>query len=132
MSCASAQSLSHETLCEDSSLRAIVPVNQVFDETSVELEDCVNDISKDTLVMIESKVILHPQPYFLSRIESKSLFIAKECLTHFQSIGFQDPFWENFIRRDDRTIILSQPWLFDPNPTVKGTFHSPYFEFTDR
>ena len=43
----------------------------------------------------------------------------------------QDPFWENFIRRDDRTIILSQPWLYDPNPTVKGTFHSPYFEFKD-
>ena len=92
MSCVSAQPLSPETLCEDSISRAIVPVNQPFVETSVELEDYVNDISKDALVMIEPKVILHPQPYFLSEIESESLFIAKECLTPFQSIGFQDPF----------------------------------------
>ena len=27
---------------------------------------------------------------------------------------------------------MSQPWLYDPNPSVKGTFHSPYFEFQDR
>ena len=26
---------------------------------------------------------------------------------------------------------MNQPWLYDPNPIVKGTFHSPYFEFKD-
>ena len=131
MSYVPAQPLSPETLCEDSSSRAIVLANQEVDETSNILEDCVNDLSRDTLVMIEPKVILHPQPCFLSRIESRSLFIVEECFIPFQSIRFQDPFWKNFIRRDDRIIILSQPWLYDSNPTVRGTFHSPYFEFKD-
>ena len=27
---------------------------------------------------------------------------------------------------------MSQHRLYDPNPTVKGTFHSLYFEFKDR
>ena len=76
----STQPLSPETLCEDSSSRAIVPVNQAFDETSVELEDYVNDLSKDALIMIEPKVVLHPQSYLQSGIESTSLLIEEESL----------------------------------------------------
>ena len=92
VSCDSTQHLSPEILCEDSSLRAIALVNQSFNEISVELEDCVNDLSRDTLIRIEPKLILHPQPCVIFGIESKSLFIAEEHLTSFQSIGFQDPF----------------------------------------
>ena len=75
--------------------------------------------------MIEPKVVPHPQSYLPFGIESTSLLIAEESL----SIGFQDPFWKNFIRRDDRTNILGQPWLYDPNPIVKRTSHSSSFKF---
>jgi hypothetical protein len=92
------------------------------------LEDCVNDLSKDALVMIEPKVVLHPQSYLQYGIESTSLLIEDESLNPLQSVGFQDPFWENFIRRHDRTIILNQPWLYDPYPCVKRISHSSSFE----
>ena len=80
VSCVSTQPLSSETLCEDSSVRAIVPVDQACDETSDELEDCVNDLFKDAMVMIEPKVVLHPQSYLSSGAESTSLLIEEESL----------------------------------------------------
>ena len=84
------------------------------------------------MIKIEPKVAIHPQPCLLSRIESKSLFIAEEYLTPLPSIGFQDPFWKNFIRRDDRTINIYQPWLYDHNPIVRETFYSYSVKFHGR
>jgi hypothetical protein len=75
------------------------------------------------------KLVLHPNPYKVSWVDTTSIPIKERCLVSIQFLTYKDDIWCDVLPMDVEHIILGRPWLYDLDVTLHGRSNSCSFVF---
>ena len=93
----------------------------------IDSRSCVNVVASNMVTKFELKIVLHPQPYRVSWVNSASIDIKEKCLVLIQFATYSDKIWFDIVTMNVGHIILGRSWLYDLDVTIFG--RSNFYSF---
>uniref|UniRef100_A0A2N9H1I9 Reverse transcriptase n=1 Tax=Fagus sylvatica TaxID=28930 RepID=A0A2N9H1I9_FAGSY len=121
-------------------IRAISPHTVIFEDhpdvprvnvvrVIIDSRSCINAMSSTLVSCLGLKLVLHPNPYKVSWVDTTSIPIKERCLVSIQFLTYKDDIWCDVLPMDVGHIILGRPWLYDLDVTLHGRSNSCSFVF---
>jgi len=76
-------------------------------------EGCVNVVTSNMVIKFGLNVVLYPQLYKVSWLNSASINVKERCLVSIQFATYSDEIWSGLVTMDVGHIILGKSWLHD-------------------
>uniref|UniRef100_A0A2N9IA60 Reverse transcriptase n=1 Tax=Fagus sylvatica TaxID=28930 RepID=A0A2N9IA60_FAGSY len=101
----------------------------VASKVIIDSGSCINAVSSTLVSHLGLKLVLHPNPYKVSWVDTTSIPIKERCLVSIQFLTYKDDIWCDVLPMDVGHIILGRPWLYDLDVTLHGRSNSCSFVF---